>query len=74
MSFIGWLSWPLFWNAWSSGEMSANAGGLLRWPVMLLLPLGFGLVCLQGLSEVIKRVAHLMGRIELDLHYEKPMQ
>jgi TRAP-type mannitol/chloroaromatic compound transport system permease small subunit len=74
MSFIGWLSWPLFLNAWSSGEMSANAGGLLRWPVMLLLPLGFGLVCLQGLSEVIKRVAHLMGRIELDLHYEKPMQ
>jgi TRAP-type mannitol/chloroaromatic compound transport system permease small subunit len=74
MAFVGWLSWPLFWNAWTSGEMSPNAGGLLRWPVVFLMPLGFGLLSLQGLSEVIKRVAHIRGLIELDLHYEKPVQ
>ena len=57
-----------------SGELSANAGGLIRWPAMLLLPLGFGWMCLQGVSEVIKRIAFLAGHTELDLHYEKPMQ
>jgi TRAP-type mannitol/chloroaromatic compound transport system permease small subunit len=46
----------------------------LRWPVKLLLPLGFGLLILQAVSEVIKRVAALMGVIALDSHYEKPVQ
>jgi len=56
-----WLSWPLFYNAWVSGEMSQNAGGLIRWPAYLLMPLGFGLLLLQALSELIKRVAFLRG-------------
>ena len=56
------LSWPLFYNAWVSGEMSQNAGGLIRWPVYLLIPLGFGILLLQALSELIKRIAFLLGR------------
>lgn len=55
------LSWPVFERAWVSGEMSQNAGGLIRWPVMLLIPLGFGLLALQAASELIKRVAFLTG-------------
>lgn len=56
-----WLGWPLFENAWTSGEMSQNAGGLIRWPVLLLIPVGFGLLLVQSLSELIKRVAYLTG-------------
>jgi TRAP-type mannitol/chloroaromatic compound transport system permease small subunit len=56
-----WLSWPVFMNAWTSGEMSANPGGLVRWPVRLLLPVGFFLLLLQGLSELVKRLAFLSG-------------
>ena len=55
------LSWPLFTRALESGEMSQNAGGLIRWPVLLLMPLGFAVLMLQGLSELIKRVAFLRG-------------
>lgn len=55
------LSWPLFANAWHSGEMSQNAGGLIRWPMYLLVPLGFALLALQGASEIVKRVAFLAG-------------
>ncbi|NJR13458.1 MAG: TRAP transporter small permease subunit, partial [Phyllobacteriaceae bacterium] len=55
--FIMWLSWPVFMNAWTSQEISSNAGGLIRWPVRLLVPLGFFLLSLQGLSELIKRAA-----------------
>lgn len=58
---MGSLGWPVFHNAWVSGEVSSNAGGLLRWPVYLLLPVGFALLALQGLSELIKRVAFLTG-------------
>jgi TRAP-type mannitol/chloroaromatic compound transport system permease small subunit len=61
--FIMWLSWPVFVNAWTSQEISSNAGGLIRWPVRLLVPLGFFLLSLQGLSELIKRVAFLRGLI-----------
>ena len=71
---IGWLSWPLFANAWAVGEVSGNAGGLLRWPVKILIPLGFLLLTLQGLSEIIKRAAALAGRIDLDARYERPLQ
>jgi len=56
---IMWLSWPVFVNAWVSGEISSNAGGLIRWPVRLLVPLGFFLLSLQGVSELIKRIAWL---------------
>ena len=69
-----WFAWPLFMRMLSSGEMSNNAGGLVRWPAMLTLPLGFALVLLQGISEVIKRVAWLMHLHDMDTHYERPLQ
>jgi TRAP-type mannitol/chloroaromatic compound transport system permease small subunit len=62
-TFILWLAWPVFVNAWVSGEMSSNAGGLIRWPARLLVPAGFLLLTLQGISELIKRIAFLMGLI-----------
>ena len=74
MGFLVWLSVPLFLKMLLSGEVSSNAGGLVRWPAMMLLPLGFGWVCLQGVSEVIKRIAHLKGFIVMDTHHEKPVQ
>jgi TRAP-type mannitol/chloroaromatic compound transport system permease small subunit len=61
--YITWLSWPIFVNAWVSGEVSSNAGGLVRWPARLVIPVGFLLLSLQGLSELIKRVAFLRGLI-----------
>ena len=57
------LSWPFFVNAWNTGEMSSNAGGLIRWPVYLLVPVGFSILLLQSLSELIKRIAFLRGLI-----------
>ncbi|TAG26316.1 MAG: TRAP transporter small permease subunit [Burkholderiales bacterium] len=57
------LSWPAFTNAFNNGEMSQNAGGLIRWPVYILVPVGFGLLMLQGISELIKRIAFLRGII-----------
>jgi TRAP-type mannitol/chloroaromatic compound transport system permease small subunit len=61
--FIMCLSWPIFVNAWVSGEISSNAGGLIRWPARLFIPVGFFLLSLQGISELIKRVAFLKGLI-----------
>lgn len=58
---ILWLSWPVFVDAWTTGEMSSNAGGLMLWPARLLVPAGFLLLILQGVSELIKRVAFLAG-------------
>jgi len=55
------LSWAPFVDAYTSGEVSSNAGGLIRWPVKLLIPAGFGLLLLQGASELIKDVAELRG-------------
>jgi TRAP-type mannitol/chloroaromatic compound transport system permease small subunit len=69
-----WMSWPMFLESWSIQEMSNNAGGLIRWPVKILLPLGFALLTLQGVSEIIKRAAMLSGHMEANLHYERPMQ
>lgn len=59
-----YLSWPQFTNALASGEMSSNAGGLIRWPVKLLIPMGFSLLIIQAISEIIKRFAYLRGLIE----------
>jgi TRAP-type mannitol/chloroaromatic compound transport system permease small subunit len=56
-----YLSWYTFTLAWTNGEMSANPGGLIRWPVRLMMPVGFLLLLLQGLSELIKRLAFLTG-------------
>ena len=61
--FIMWLSWPIFMNAWTSGEISGSAGGLIRWPARLLVPVGFFLLSAQGISELIKRIAFLRGLI-----------
>jgi TRAP-type mannitol/chloroaromatic compound transport system permease small subunit len=58
------LVWPLVIKAYNTGEMSQNAGGLIRWPVFALVPAGFALLGLQALSELIKRVAFLMGMID----------
>jgi TRAP-type mannitol/chloroaromatic compound transport system permease small subunit len=55
---------PFFLQGLRSGEMSSNAGGLIRWPVYLMMPLGFSLLLLQGWSELIKRVAFLKGLVE----------
>ena len=55
------LSWPLLVRTYVSGEMSSNAGGLIRWPVLALLPLAFTLLGVQGISELIKRLAWLQG-------------
>jgi TRAP-type mannitol/chloroaromatic compound transport system permease small subunit len=71
---IGWMSWPIFVDSFTSGEVSNNAGGLIRWPVKLFMPLGFGLLALQGLSEIIKRIAALTGHRALIAKYEKPLQ
>lgn len=61
--FIMWLSWPIFMNAWTSGEISGSAGGLIRWPARLMVPVGFFLLSAQGVSELIKRIAFLQGLI-----------
>ncbi|MBK8767439.1 MAG: TRAP transporter small permease subunit [Burkholderiaceae bacterium] len=55
------VSWPIVYNAYVSGEVSSNAGGLIRWPVYALMPLAFALLALQSLSELIKRIAFLRG-------------
>jgi TRAP-type mannitol/chloroaromatic compound transport system permease small subunit len=65
------LSWPLFVKAWQSGEMSQNAGGLIRWPVYLLVPLGMVLLMLQSASELIKRFAFLRGLIPDPLAHDR---
>ena len=69
-----WFSLPLLLRMVESQEVSGNAGGLIRWPAMALLPLGFGLLLLQALSEIVKRVGWLLHRVELSLHYERPLQ
>ncbi|NSZ17825.1 TRAP transporter small permease subunit [Agrobacterium vitis] len=72
--YLTWLCWPFFWLSYQQGEMSANAGGLIRWPVKLILVAGFGLLVLQGLSEMVKRIAALTGHLYIDVRYEKPLQ
>jgi TRAP-type mannitol/chloroaromatic compound transport system permease small subunit len=71
---IGWMSWPFFLDSYAIREMSNNAGGLPRWPAKFLMPVGFGLLALQGLSEIIKRIAVLSGHLDLAPKYEKPLQ
>lgn len=69
-----YFTWPWFLDSWRIDEISPNAGGLVRWPVKLLLPVGFALLLLQGVSEIIKRIAALAHRIDADFGYEKPLQ
>ena len=74
IGLLAWLSWPYFLNTLVMGEMSQNAGGLIRWPAVLALPLGFAMMWLQGVAEIIKRVAYLQGKYQMSTHYEKPLQ
>jgi TRAP-type mannitol/chloroaromatic compound transport system permease small subunit len=74
-TLFAWLSWKtLFLPSWDILEHSSNSGGLPRYPIKFMLPLGFGLLVLQGLSELVKRFAALNGTLKLDTHYEKPAQ
>jgi TRAP-type mannitol/chloroaromatic compound transport system permease small subunit len=74
MLYAMMLSWPFFLDAFKTGEVSQNAGGLVRWYAKVALPLGFGLVALQGVSEIIKRIGFLTGQYNMDTHYERPVQ
>lgn len=69
-----YFTWPWFVEAWRTNETSSNAGGLIRWPVKLVLPVGFFLMMLQGLSELVKRFAALRNQSGLQYQYEKPLQ
>ena len=60
---IMWLSWPLFTDALARHEVSTNAGGLVIWPARLMVPVGFALLIIQAVSELIKRIAFLRGLI-----------
>lgn len=60
---IGWYSWPSLVNSWDIQEYSSDPGGLIRWPVRLLIPVSFALLALQGLSEIIKRIGFLKGLV-----------
>ncbi len=60
---IAWLAWPVFVDTWERNEVSTNAGGLIIWPARLLMPIGFAILAIQGLSELIKRIAFLKGLI-----------
>jgi TRAP-type mannitol/chloroaromatic compound transport system permease small subunit len=71
---LTYFTWPWFVESWNLNEGSSNAGGLIRWPVKLLLPVGFGLMILQGISEIIKRIAAIEHVIDIEFKYEKPLQ
>jgi TRAP-type mannitol/chloroaromatic compound transport system permease small subunit len=74
---LAYMTWPFFMDSFVRNEGSPNAGGLLRWPVKILLPIGFALLTLQGLSELIKRVALLRGiqpAAEVVVEYKRPEQ
>lgn len=74
MLVMGFYAWEFFLTAFASNEHSSNAGGTVLWPVKFLLPLGLFLVLLQGISELIKRIAGLRGVVEATPEYERPVQ
>jgi TRAP-type mannitol/chloroaromatic compound transport system permease small subunit len=69
-----YFTWPWFMQAWTTGEGSLNSGGLVRWPVKLMVPAGFALVGLQGIAEIIKCIAALTTGHVREFAYEKPLQ
>jgi TRAP-type mannitol/chloroaromatic compound transport system permease small subunit len=71
---LAWLSWPFFLRSFESAEYSSNAGGLIMWPVKFFIPFGFTFLMVQGVSELIKRVAALTGDYVLEHEYERPVQ
>ena len=70
---IMWLAWPVFVDSYVRHEVSTNAGGLIIWPARLMVPVGFALLIVQAVSELIKRIAYLQGRIPnpLEKHRDK---
>jgi TRAP-type mannitol/chloroaromatic compound transport system permease small subunit len=74
MLAIAYYSWPFAMQSFHTLEVSGNAGGLIRYPVKFIIPLGFTLVALQGISEIIKRIASLRGDMRYVTHYERPLQ
>lgn len=71
---MGYLTFGMFWDAFINHEESTNAAGLATWPALIMFPLGFTLLFLQAISELIKRIEALRGDIEVDTSYEKPVQ
>jgi TRAP-type mannitol/chloroaromatic compound transport system permease small subunit len=71
---LAYLSWPFFYMSYLTSEVSMNAGGLIRWPIKFVIPAGFIMLALQGVSEIIKRIAALQGEIVIEEKYERPMQ
>jgi len=69
-----WFTWPWFVQAWVQNIQSNASGGLPRWPVRLMLPLGFGVLLLQGIAEIIKCIAALTTTYHREFAYEKPLQ
>jgi len=69
-----WMSWPWALDSWTTKEVSSNAGGLIRWPVKLMIPVGFAFLALQGVAEIIRRIAYLAGLHHMDIAYERPLQ
>jgi TRAP-type mannitol/chloroaromatic compound transport system permease small subunit len=74
MAYLTYMTVPFFLNSWRLQETSSNAGGLILWPVKLILPLGFFMLLLQGAAELAKRIAALAGLVKIDTHYEAPLQ
>jgi TRAP-type mannitol/chloroaromatic compound transport system permease small subunit len=71
---IAWLSIPMVVNSYHIQEHSSDAGGLLRWPIKIMIPLGFALLALQGVAEIIKKAAVAGGIREAGKSYERPVQ
>src|SRR5262245_44102981 len=71
---IAWMAIPMVVNSIRIHEMSSDAGGLLRWPVKIMIPLGFALLALQGVAEIVKKTAIARGIREPGRAYERPVQ
>jgi TRAP-type mannitol/chloroaromatic compound transport system permease small subunit len=69
-----YFTWPWFMQAWTQNIISNQAGGLPRWPVRLMLPVGFAVLMLQGIAEIIKCIAALTTNYHREFAYEKPLQ
>jgi len=68
------LSLNFVHDSYVQNEMSVSSGGLLRWPVKVLIPIGFALLSIQGVTEILKRIGFLSGTYNMDTHYERPLQ
>ena len=71
---LAYLSWPFYMQSYVVGETSSNAGGLLRWPIKIVIPVGFVLLAIQGVAEIIKKYAVATGVREPGKAYERPVQ